>query len=118
MVEFALVVPVLLIVVLGLLDFGRAIYAYNSISNAARTAVRVAIVDQKAAVIEAAAVREAVGISPLTFVHSACTTQDCTYGITVKHAFVAATPIIGSIVGPITIESTARMPVEREYSTP
>ena len=29
--EFALVLPILLILLLGILDFGRAIYAFNSV---------------------------------------------------------------------------------------
>src|SRR5262245_50873139 len=46
LVEFALVVPVFLLILMGILDFGRAVLAYNSLSNAARDGARVAIVDQ------------------------------------------------------------------------
>jgi len=35
LVEFALILWILVVVLLGILDFGRAIAAYNSISNAA-----------------------------------------------------------------------------------
>ena len=35
MVEFALVVPIILVLLMSVLDFGRAIYAYNTISGAA-----------------------------------------------------------------------------------
>src|SRR6185503_7377339 len=46
LVELALALPVLLLIFMGLFDFGRAVFAYNSLSNAAREGARVAIVDQ------------------------------------------------------------------------
>jgi Flp pilus assembly protein TadG len=46
LVEFALVFPVFLIILFGIVDFGRAIYAYNTLANAAREGARVAIVNQ------------------------------------------------------------------------
>ena len=41
-VEFALVLPILLLVVFGLLEVGRAIFIYSSATNASRDAVRYA----------------------------------------------------------------------------
>lgn len=46
LVEFALVLPVLFLIIFGILDLGRAVYIYNTLSNAARQGVRVASVDQ------------------------------------------------------------------------
>ena len=40
--EFALVLPLLLIVVIGLIEVGRAIFIYSSVTNASREAVRYA----------------------------------------------------------------------------
>lgn len=40
MVEFALVLPVLLLVVVGLIEFGRMIFIYSSITSATRSAAR------------------------------------------------------------------------------
>jgi len=42
MVEFALVLPILLLVLFGLLEVGRAIFIYSSATNASRDAVRYA----------------------------------------------------------------------------
>lgn len=114
LVEVALILPMLLVIIIGLFDFGRAIYVYNTLSNAARTAARVAVVDQDPAAIEAAARREAVAIAPLSVVLSGCSTMDCLYTVTVSHPYQAATPLIGAIVGPITLDATASMPVEFE----
>ena len=40
MVEFALVLPILLLVVYGLIEVGRALFIYNSVASAARQATR------------------------------------------------------------------------------
>ena len=46
LVEFALVIPLLLLLIFGIVDAGRLIYAYNTVSNSARNGARVAIVNQ------------------------------------------------------------------------
>lgn len=43
-VEFALVLPLFLLILIGMVDVGRAIWANNSVANAAREAARYAIV--------------------------------------------------------------------------
>lgn len=43
--EFALVSLVLMLIVLGVIDFGRAVYARNVIANAAREGARVGVID-------------------------------------------------------------------------
>ncbi len=43
MVEFALLVPVLMLMLLGIADVARAVYTYNIISNSAREGAREAI---------------------------------------------------------------------------
>lgn len=40
LVELALILPVLMLVLVGIFDFGRAFYAYNALSNAAREGAR------------------------------------------------------------------------------
>ena len=51
LVEFALILPILILLLVGIFDFGRAIYAFNTVNNAARESVRVAIVDQNCAIV-------------------------------------------------------------------
>jgi Flp pilus assembly protein TadG len=41
MVEFALVVPLLILVIVGIFELGRAFFAYIAITNAAREGVRI-----------------------------------------------------------------------------
>lgn len=120
LVEFALAIPIVLLLMLGILDLGRAVFAYNSVSNAARSAVRVAIVNQNYTDVEAAARDEAVGLSPLdvstlTYPYDPgdCPDLDCVVRVEVTHDWTAATPIISQIVGPITISSASELPLER-----
>lgn len=129
LVEFALVLPVLLLLFMGILDFGRAVYAYNTLSNAAREGARVAIVDQTVvAGIPVAAQRAAdqstsLGIDPSVDVDvdytnpvdgSACSARSlgCVASVTVRDEFRAITPIIGGIVGTIDLESTTSLVIE------
>ena len=44
--EFALVFPIIMLLVFGFIDVGRAVFAANTLSNSARQAARVAAVNQ------------------------------------------------------------------------
>ena len=46
LVEFALVLPIFILLVVSLFDLGRAVFAYNTLTNAAREGARLAIVNQ------------------------------------------------------------------------
>jgi hypothetical protein len=125
LVEFALVIPLLLLVLVGILDFGRAIFAYNAVSNAARSATRVAIVDQTPSAIQDVVTKETVGLVTTTDVSysdegSPCDPIEigCIARVEIEHDFQPATPILNAIVGPIVLSSTAKMPVERVYPAP
>lgn len=52
LVEFSLVIPIILLVIVGFFEIGRAVFAYNTIANAARQGARVAMVNQLADVTE------------------------------------------------------------------
>jgi Flp pilus assembly protein TadG len=46
LVEFSLVFPIIVLLIVGFFEIGRAVFAFNTIANAARQAVRVATVNQ------------------------------------------------------------------------
>ena len=46
LVEFAIVIPLFLLMLVALFDLGRAVFAYNTLTNAAREGARLAIVNQ------------------------------------------------------------------------
>lgn len=52
LVEFALVFPIIVLLIATFVEIGRAVFAYNTIANAARQGARVAIVNQLADVTE------------------------------------------------------------------
>jgi Flp pilus assembly protein TadG len=122
LVETALVLPILLVILMGIFDFGRAIFAFNAVSNSAREAARVAIVNQNATAVEDEGKRAAIGLDPdaidVTFAIPDCGTVlvGCTASVTVDHEWTALTPIIGSLVGPIDLSSTTEMKIERAWN--
>ena len=52
LVEFALVFPIIILLIAGFFEIGRAVFAFNTIANAARQGARVATVNQLANVTE------------------------------------------------------------------
>jgi Flp pilus assembly protein TadG len=134
LVEFALAIPLILLLFLGVFDFGRAIFAYNTVSNASRDGARVAIVDQRStsgvsnAAQEAANQAVGLGLDPsdtneiqvqylAPSLSSPCDPSwgewaGCIAEVRVQYVFNAATPVIGNIIGPITVGSTTQLPVE------
>jgi Flp pilus assembly protein TadG len=131
LVEFALILPIFILVLVGLFDLGRAVFAYNTISNASRESVRVSIVNQTVADVQAEALKQAVslGLVPadvtITYVGadgtgtcSAPYSIGCLATVTVQYAYSAATPVIGQIIGPFTMSATTQMPVERTCPDP
>ncbi len=54
-----MIMPIILVVVLGLLDLGRAVFSYNTLSQAARSGNRVAIVDQDISRVRTRAIQSA-----------------------------------------------------------
>ena len=128
LVEFALIFPILILMLVAVFDLGRLVFAYNDITNAARTGVRVAIVDQSSSNAQDATINQATSLGltssdvTVTYLMSdlsgpcpAVKTLDCVAQITVAYDWESITPIIGSIVGPVTITAVTREPIERIY---
>lgn len=138
LVEFALIFPILILLFMGIFDLARVAYVFNAVSDSARNGVREAIVNQDCAEVEAAAKRSApavdlsaAGAVLLTVYRTpvvsstpppeVCPALAGGYGIgylaqvRVQSTFTAITPLISQLVGPITMSSTARLPIERAY---
>jgi len=64
-VEFALIFPLIVLILFGVMDLGRAIYAYNTIGNAARVGARVAAVNQLETSLECNQSRPVEDANPL-----------------------------------------------------
>lgn len=131
LVEFALVLPIFILLMFGLFDLGRAVYAYNTISNAARSGARTAIVNQTEATVRARAIQESVSLGvtdadvTISYLQPATATAcvspiniGCRVQVAVEYTWFAATPIIGPIIGSVTMEASSEMPVERTCPYP
>jgi hypothetical protein len=130
LVEFALIIPIFLLVFLGLFDLGRAVFYHSTISNASREAVRLGIVDQTDAAIRQAAVDNANGVMPIGIDDvtvqflapnltntGTCPAQPaigCIVQVTVIHAFTPATPFAPQL----SLSATANQPIERRFPSP
>jgi Flp pilus assembly protein TadG len=122
--EFALIMPLFAVLLLGLLDFGRVIYAQNTVSEAAREATRVGAVEPAATANKYTAIRDAainrapgIGLTSGDIVGNNC--SDCFYPdgalsggrvvVTVSTTIQLLTPILSQIVGgSFTVTSTSR----------
>lgn len=132
LVEFALIVPIFLLILLAVFDLGRAVFAYNSVTNAAREGARLAIVNQTTASITAKAIANvsiAETASPnVTVVFrqsgpNADATQNavcsplkigCMAIVTFQTTYRPITPIVGQIIfsGGVTFTATSIEAIE------
>lgn len=137
LVEFALIFPIFLLIVVAAIDLGRGVFAYNSITNAAREAARLAIVNQTLDDIRARAIGQ-------TFVAAADPTKvtvsyfksgpnrdpesnpscfpvqvGCLVVVEYESKFELVTPIVRSLLFPTGVDLTARtvLPVEAVCSS-
>jgi Flp pilus assembly protein TadG len=133
MVEFALVVPLFVLLLVGLFDVGRAVFALHTVNNAAREAARLAIVDQTVAHIEDEAVQAASGLG-LEDADIAVSFQDedgnpctevgsddvylCHAVVVVTYPYSASTPLIGNLIGQIDLVGESSFPVATNCREP
>jgi Flp pilus assembly protein TadG len=124
LVEFVVVLPVMLLVLLMAIDFGRLLFSYVQITNAAREGAAYGITHpEDTAGIRTRALQEtnvqadAQGTTGALAITVACSPQTCATAatsatsnivtVTVSAPFSFLTPVIGSIVGQLSIASSA-----------
>lgn len=132
LVEFALILPIFIVILVGLFDGGRLVFAYNTVSNAAREGGREATVNQTITDIQARAAQHAVALdlaptdvdvdfrlptapnSPgsCNGALNSSAIYGCLAVVQVTYDFTAATPLISALVGPIPVTGEVRFPVE------
>jgi len=149
LVEFALVFPIIILILFAIFDLGRGVYAYNTIANAARVGARVAVVNQIPTTpggdcnqsrpienpgiphwsVKTCAADSAISLGvqasdvTVQYVPPPSTTLTCSPAlkvgciarVTVTYTYTPSTPVIGSLVGAITMSSTSEIPVERVF---
>jgi Flp pilus assembly protein TadG len=125
--EFALAIPIFILLVFGLIDIGRLVYVNNAISQAAREGARYGSVQGRSGT---AAARTDVGNHTLSLMAAvpqpvvavscerggstvtACRTNDVLV-VNVSSPVGMFTPVIGQLVGTVTVSSTAKVTVNQ-----
>lgn len=121
-VEFALLFPLLMLIVFGTIDFGRALNAQVTLTQAAREGVRIAALGEPN--VQARTQAAATGLNPVTV-----TVTGCPFGanpnadavVNVSYRFSFITPIgavaallggSGSLGSPVTLTAQGVEPCE------
>jgi hypothetical protein len=147
LVEFALILPVFLLLLFGLFDMGRAVYYWSTINNAAREAARELIVDQTFVMQSGlplythardVALQHSVAVGvqdadvmidfrdPDTLeTPDTCEIPDpthirlgCFAIVEIDYTFTPATPVISQLVGTLTLHGESRFAVESVCQEP
>lgn len=120
LVEYALILPIFVLLVFGILDLSRAVYYYSAMQNAAREGARYGSVHPDEVGVEATICNRvtsfAVGLYLLC--DDVATTFNFVTGIvkvTVSYAFTPVTPLIESLIGAETITLQASSIMQLEY---
>jgi Flp pilus assembly protein TadG len=120
-VELALLLPLLLLIVFGIIDFGRALNAQITLTQAAREGARLAALNQPNVVSRTQAA--AVGLSPVSVSVTSCPPgagPGVNATVVASYSFSFVTPV-GAIAGvfggsgfgsPITLSAHGVMPCE------
>ena len=128
LVEFALVLPIFLVLILGVFDFGRLIFLHTSMTNGAREGARLATVNQDVSMIEERIEAQNAMIAPTISINFYVPPDDphgaptepcdavpdvgCLVIVELEGEFNAITPIIGSIIGAIGVSAATTSTVE------
>jgi len=128
LVEFALILPVLLLVVAGIIDFGFLFQRYESLTNAAREGARVGVLPGYAAAdvtarVDAFASAAGLPETPTTTVATVVVDPGGgrptynTISVTVQHPYTffmlgPVAGLLGSSFGTVTLSANSTMRVE------
>jgi Flp pilus assembly protein TadG len=92
MVEFALVLPLLLLLLGGIVDFGHAFYQYSSIENAARDVARGVSINKSTGFADEQIIENALAILPVNWAATATVA-----GTTVAGSRASGTPVTATV---------------------
>ncbi|MBP2028303.1 Flp pilus assembly protein TadG [Acetoanaerobium pronyense] len=119
LVETALVLPLVILIVFGTIEFGRVFNAYLIVSNASREGARAAAVGKSNAEINTLVTDKAstLGAVTVTINPSGSRTYGNEVTVTVNHNLNLIVPIIRTIIAPggiLNVNSATSMRVESE----
>ena len=123
-VEFALVFPLLLLMVFGIIDFGRALNAQITLTQAAREGARLDAVGDASAVVIADTQQAATGLSQVSVDVTACPpgvapASNAVVKVSYQFSFITPIGAIAGLIGnpgnlgsPLTMTAQGVMPCE------
>lgn len=107
LLEFALVLPVLLIILAGVLDLGRLYFAYVAVTDASAEGAAYAAIHPYDTTEIIARAQHASQLSDVAVTYSGGVPAGQTITVTTSYTFTVATPIINGITGgTIPLEAT------------
>jgi hypothetical protein len=134
LVEFALVFPIFIVLLFALFDVGRAVFAYNEITNAAREGARLAMVNQDAPAIaerihgqsSGTTVDQCVYFIEADSVFPTCDKNTispsdqcpivpkvgCVAHVEVWTEYAPITPLVSNLIGSMTLTANSEEPIE------
>lgn len=115
LVEMALILPLLLALLLGIIEFGVAVLRYNTVSNAAREGARAGVVsDCEEAAVISATLRLTTGLEPKPTVVPDSDDDTCAVEVTYIHTLITGPFLetVFNITRPITLSATSSMIIE------
>jgi Flp pilus assembly protein TadG len=113
-VEFALVIPVLLLVLCGIFDFGNLYFQLDVVNSAARQGARLAAVNQATSSAINTAIQQSYGNNLTAVATPATPTSGSNVTVTVTSNVTIMTPIISAFFSknPYPVVGTCTMYVE------
>jgi Flp pilus assembly protein TadG len=109
-VEFALLAPVLVMLLLGVMEFGRAYNAQVTLSSAAREGVRVMAIANNPVAARAAAVNASAALNPgLNEANINISPASCIIGAQVTFTITYSLSTMTGIAGPFAMEGQGVM---------
>lgn len=113
-VEFALVIPLLLLILCGIFDFGNLYFQMDLVNNAARQGARLAAVNEETSSAINTAIQQSYGNNLTTVVTPASPTSGSNVTVTVTSTVTIMTPIISAFFpsNPYTVQGQCTMYVE------
>jgi Flp pilus assembly protein TadG len=115
LMEYALVLPIMLLILMSILDLGRVVYVYSSLHNSVRDGARYGIISPTDATgIQSVVLDKAVGLDPADLVISVVQPSPETIQVGATYEFTAVSPIVAALIGgnPWEVGSQSTMRVE------
>ncbi|MBS8266579.1 pilus assembly protein [Mesobacillus boroniphilus] len=116
LVEFALVLPLLVLLLFGIVDFARIFHVYLTMDHAGREAARAASIGKDDTTIKSVAVGDGASINltegNVLITPEGTRTSGTDVVITINYSINFLTPVIGNIIGEVNLTDKTVMRIE------